>query len=275
MNNALTQTAAITGAGDGIGRALAINLNDRGVKLYLCDIDQARLDATLAMCDTSRAMVNTAIVDCGNQTQIEAWAAAIIADTTSLDFLFNNAGVAYSAELRDASLDNFEWLMNINYWGVVWSTKALLPLLEASPAGHLVNISSIFGMVGIPTQSAYNSAKFAVRGFTESLQAEYRGTSLSVTCVHPGGIATNIALRARTDGEAQGATAEERDQSFKQIAKTSPEKAARVIMRGTLAQRRRVFIGWDAWFLHTVTKFMPTSYHRIISWIGPKNDDVG
>jgi len=253
------QTAAITGAGDGIGRALALNLNERGVNLYLCDINQDRLAATVSMLDATKSSVSTALVDCGNRDDIEAWAATITAENDRLDFLFNNAGVAYGAEFRDASLENFEWLMNINYWGVVWCTKALLPLLEASPSGHLVNISSIFGMVGIATQSAYNSAKFAVRGFTESLQAEYRGTSLTVTCVHPGGIATNIALRARTDGEASETTAEERDESFKQVARTSPTKAAQVIMKGTLAGRRRVLIGWDAWFMHTITKFMPTS----------------
>ena len=173
MANTTRQTAAITGAGDGIGRALAVNLNERGIDLYLCDIDQERLDATVAMLDTARSSVSTALVDCGNRAEIESWAATITSENDRLDFLFNNAGVAYGAAFRDASLDNFEWLMNINYWGVVWCTKALLPLLEASPSGHLVNISSIFGMVGIATQSAYNSAKFAVRGFTESLQAEY------------------------------------------------------------------------------------------------------
>ena len=176
MAKTTRQTAAITGAGDGIGRALAINLNERGIDLYLCDISQERLDTTVAMLDTTRSSVSTALVDCGSRGDIEAWAAMITAENDSLDFLFNNAGVAYGAQFREASLDNFEWLMNINYWGVVWCTKALLPLLEASPSGHLVNISSIFGMVGIATQSAYNSAKFAVRGFTESLQAEYRGT---------------------------------------------------------------------------------------------------
>ncbi|MGB1174474.1 MAG: SDR family NAD(P)-dependent oxidoreductase, partial [Luminiphilus sp.] len=231
--------------------------------------------ATVAMLDTARSSVSTALVDCGNRAEIESWAATITSENDRLDFLFNNAGVAYGAAFRDASLDNFEWLMNINYWGVVWCTKALLPLLEASPSGHLVNISSIFGMVGIATQSAYNSAKFAVRGFTESLQAEYRGTSLTVTCVHPGGIATNIALRARTDGEASKASAEERDESFKQIARTSATKAAQVIMKGTLAGRRRVFIGWDAWFMHTLTKFMPTSYHAITTRLGSRNDDNG
>jgi len=149
MANTTRQTAAITGAGDGIGRALAVNLNERGIDLYLCDIDQERLDATVAMLDTARSSVSTALVDCGNRAEIETWAATITSENDRLDFLFNNAGVAYGAAFRDASLDNFEWLMNINYWGVVWCTKALLPLLEASPSGHLVNISSIFGMVAL------------------------------------------------------------------------------------------------------------------------------
>jgi short-subunit dehydrogenase len=275
MTNQSNRTAVITGAGDGIGRALAINLNSRGIDLYLCDIDRERLDATAGMLNRDGVTVSTAVVDCGNREQIETWAEMICAENDSLDFLFNNAGVGYASPFRDASLENFEWLMNINYWGVVWSTKAFLPLLEASPAGHLVNISSIFGMVGIATQSAYNSAKFAVRGFTESLQAEYWDSPLTVTCVHPGGIATNIALRARTDGEAADVSDAERDQAFKQVARTTPEKAAHVILKGTLAGRRRVFIGWDAWLIHTLTKFLPTSYHAITAKLGSTSDDKG
>jgi short-subunit dehydrogenase len=275
MTNQSNRTAVITGAGDGIGRALAINLNSCGIDLYLCDIDRERLDATAGMLNSDGVTVSTAVVDCGNREQIETWAAMICAENDSLDFLFNNAGVGYASPFRDASLENFEWLMNINYWGVVWSTKAFLPLLEASTAGHLVNISSIFGMVGIATQSAYNSAKFAVRGFTESLQAEYWDSPLTVTCVHPGGIATNIALRARTDGEASDVSDAERDQAFKQVARTTPEKAAQVILKGTLAGRRRGFIGWDAWLMHTLTKFLPTSYHAITAKLGSASDDKG
>jgi NADP-dependent 3-hydroxy acid dehydrogenase YdfG len=120
MAETTKRTAAITGAGDGIGRALAINLNERGIDLYLCDISQERLDTTVAMLDTTRSSVSTALVDCGNRGDIEAWAATITAENESLDFLFNNAGVAYGAQFREASLETFEWLMNINYWGVVW-----------------------------------------------------------------------------------------------------------------------------------------------------------
>lgn len=267
------ETAVITGAGDGIGRALAINLNARGVNLYLCDISPERLAETWQMLDAGKGSVTTTVVDCGSREAIEAWAQSIAREVTTIEFLFNNAGVAYASEFRSATLDNFEWLMNINYWGVVWSTKAFLPLLEASPNGHLINISSIFGMVGIATQSAYNSAKFAVRGFTESLQAEYRGSSLTVTCVHPGGISTNIAFRARTDGESADTSAEERDASFRQVARTSPTKAAEVIMKGTLAGRRRVFIGWDAWFMQILTKFLPTSYHLVTARMASRNDE--
>ena len=268
------ETAVITGAGDGIGRALALKLNARGINLYLSDISPERLAETKQLLDPERGSVSTAVVDCGNREAIEAWAQGIESEVTTIEFLFNNAGVAYASEFRSATLDNFEWLMNINYWGVVWSTKAFLPLLEASPSGHLINISSIFGMVGIATQSAYNSAKFAVRGFTESLQAEYRGSSLTVTCVHPGGISTNIALRARTDGESADTSAEERDSSFRQVARTSPTKAAEVIMKGVLAGRRRVFIGWDAWFLQILTKFLPTSYHVVTARMASKNNEL-
>ena len=263
MAETTRRTAAITGAGDGIGRALAINLNERGIDLYLCDISQERLDTTVAMLDTTRSSVSTALVDCGNRGDIEAWAATITAENESLDFLFNNAGVAYGAQFREASLETFEWLMNINFWGVVHGTRAFLPLLSAAPKGHLVNLSSIFGMVGIPTQSAYNAAKFAVRGFSEALQAEYLDGPLAVTSIHPGGIRTNIARSARTDGDANMADADERDRHFKQLARTTPERAAEIILTGTARAKRRVMVGWDAWLILQLTKVLPTRYHWI------------
>ena len=191
------KTFAITGAGDGIGRALAIRLNRGACHLWLCDINPERLAETCALLDPDRASVASQIVDCGNRDAVFNWAGEITAQTTQLDGLINNAGVGYGARFADSTEDNFSWLMDINFWGVVNGTRALLPLLTQAPRGHLVNVSSIFGMVGIPTQSAYNAAKFAVRGFSEALQAEYLGTTLSVSCVHPGGIRTNIARSAR------------------------------------------------------------------------------
>ena len=141
--------------------------------------------------------------------------------------------------------------------------RALLPLLTQAPRGHLVNVSSIFGMVGIPTQSAYNAAKFAVRGFSEALQAEYLGTALSVSCVHPGGIRTNIARSARTDGSASVANADERDKQFQQMAHTTPERAAEIILNGTARGKRRILVGWDAWLVQQFIKLFPTSYHWV------------
>ena len=264
--------AIITGAGDGIGRALAQQLNAVGCELWLCDIDSDRLDATVGTLDELKAAVHTHLVDCGNHDAIVDWGRVVAAETSSVDAVFNNAGVAYGAPFAAASEESFQWLMAINYWGVVWSTRVFLPLLQAAPVGHLVNISSIFGMIGVAGQSAYNSAKFAVRGFTEALQAEYRNSSIKVSCVHPGGVATNIARRARADGEWALSNADERDAQFRQIAKTSPDKAAEIILRRAAAGTPRIFVGWDARIMHWLTKVFPTSYHFFIQRLG-QNDE--
>ena len=257
------KTFAITGAGDGIGRALAIRLNRAACHLWLCDINPERLTETCSLLDPDRSSVASQIVDCGNRDAVFNWAGEISAQTSSLDGLINNAGVGYGARFADSTEDNFHWLMDIIFWGVVNGTRALLPLLTHAPRGHLVNVSSIFGMIGIPTQSAYNAAKFAVRGFSEALQAEYRGTTLSVTCVHPGGIRTNIARSARTDGAAGVADADERDKQFQQLARTTPERAAEIILKGTARGKRRILVGWDAWLIQQFIKLFPTSYHWV------------
>ena len=260
--------AVVTGAGDGIGRALAQQLNSEGCELWLCDIDPGRLEETRASLDGQNATVHTHIVDCGDQGAIVNWGRLVAGETDRLDAVFNNAGVAYGAPSADASEESFQWLMAINFWGVVWSTRAFLPLLQAAPVGHLVNVSSIFGMIGVAGQSAYNSAKFAVRGFTEALQAEYRNSTIKVSCVHPGGVATNIARRARADGEWALSNADERDAQFRQVAKTTPDKAAEIILRHAAAGTPRIFVGWDARIMHWLTKVFPTSYHFFIERLG-------
>ena len=260
--------ALVTGAGDGIGRALAQQLNAAGCQLWLCDVSSERLQATLATLDSDRAAIDAQLVDCGDRVAIEQWAAQVAQQTQHLDAVFNNAGVAYAALFKDAKEESFQWLMAINFWGVVWSSRAFLPLLEASPGGHLVNVSSIFGMIGFASQTAYNAAKFAVRGFTEALQAEYRGSTLKVSCVHPGGVATQIAFRARTDGAEAEGSAEERDARFRTMARTSPERAAQIILKGSAAGKPRIFVGMDAWIMHTLTKFFPTSYHFFTQRLG-------
>ena len=257
------KTAAISGAGDGIGRALAQRLNAAGCHLWLSDINTETLADTCALLDHSSAKVVSGRVDCGQRDELFAWAETVARDTPHLDALFNNAGVGYGARFEDSTEENFEWLIDINFWGVVHGTRAFLPLLMQSKRGHLVNLSSIFGMVGIPTQSAYNAAKFAVRGFSESLQAEYLQSSLAVTSVHPGGIQTSIARSARTDGSGPLTEADERDEQFKKLAKTTPEQAAEIILRGTARGKRRIMVGWDAWLILQLTKILPTGYHWI------------
>ncbi len=228
------KTAAISGAGDGIGRALSQRLNAAGCHLWLSDINPETLAETCASLDDARGRVTSQEVDCG-----------------------------YGARFADSSEENFEWLIDINFWGVVHATRAFLPLLTQAERGHLVNLSSIFGMVGIPTQSAYNAAKFAVRGFSEALQAEYMDSNLFVSSVHPGGVQTNIARSARTDGESNVADADERDQRFRRLAKTTPERAAEIILRGTARGKRRIMVGWDAWLILQLTKILPTRYHWV------------
>ncbi len=257
------KTAAISGAGDGIGRALSQRLNAAGCHLWLSDINPEKLAKTCASLDDARGRVTSRVVDCGQRHALFSWAEAVSADTNRLDALFNNAGVGYGARFADSSEENFEWLIDINFWGVVHATRAFLPLLTQAERGHLVNLSSIFGMVGIPTQSAYNAAKFAVRGFSEALQAEYMDSNLFVSSVHPGGVQTNIARSARTDGESNMANADERDQHFRRLAKTTPERAAEIILRGTARGKRRIMVGWDAWLILQLTKILPTRYHWI------------
>lgn len=255
--------AAITGAGDGIGRQLAIQLNRQGCQLWLCDIDYEGLEATRRLLPRPDVKVDCRLVDCADRAALYDWARGVSEQTPHIDALFNNAGVAYGARFADATDADFDWLMNINFWGVVWGSRAFLPLLLNAPRGHLVNLSSVFGMVGIPGQSAYNAAKFAVRGFSEALQAEYRHGPLAVSCVHPGGVSTNIARRARVAGSEMSADPEERDRNFQRHTRTTPAQAAAIILRGVEHGKRRILVGPDAWFIHWLTRLFPSSYHFV------------
>ena len=261
MNYFAQKKAVVTGAGDGMGRQLAIQLNRVGCELWLCDINEEKLAETLTLMDTDGTNCHTACVDMGDKAAVYLWAERISQQTDSLDLVVNNAGVAYSAIFEDSTDQNFEWLMNINFWGVVWSSRAFLPLLKRAKTGHLVNLSSVFGMIGIPTQSAYNAAKFAVRGFSEALQAEHLNDNLKVSCVHPGGVSTNIARAARSAGSE---TADECDSQFQALTRTSAAQAATIILKGAAAGRRRILVGSDAWLVAILVKFFPTSYHRFI-----------
>jgi butyryl-CoA dehydrogenase len=262
------RVAAITGAGSGIGRALATDLAGRGTHVALSDIDEVGLAETVGLCEGRGVKVTSQRLDVADRAAVEAWAQQVVDDHGKVNLIFNNAGVALGATVEGESYDDFHWLMDINFWGVVHGTKAFLPHLKASGEGHVVNISSVFGLVSIPAQSAYNAAKFAVRGFTDSLrmELEIEGAPVSATTIHPGGIKTNIARSARFDesmtevGGAVDATPDE----FDKIAMTTPEKAARQILTAVERDRRRALIGPDAKVFDLVSRLPAGVYQRAL-----------
>ena len=262
------RVAAITGAGSGIGRALATDLAGRGTHLALSDIDEVGLAETVGLCEGRSVKVTSQRLDVADRAAVEAWAQQVVDDHGKVNLIFNNAGVALGATVEGESYDDFHWLMDINFWGVVHGTKAFLPHLKASGEGHVVNISSVFGLVSIPAQSAYNAAKFAVRGFTDSLrmELEIEGAPVSATTIHPGGIKTNIARSARFDESMSGVggAVDATPDDFDKLAMTTPEKAARQILTAVERDRRRALIGPDAKVFDLVSRLPAGVYQRAL-----------
>ncbi|HVM40247.1 MAG TPA: SDR family NAD(P)-dependent oxidoreductase [Acidimicrobiia bacterium] len=252
------RVAAVTGAASGIGRALAFELASRGAHLALCDVDEAGLRQTVGQCEGKGVKVTSKLVDVADRSAVFDWADEVVADHGAVHLVVNNAGVALGATVDAMSFDDFEWLMGVNFWGVVNGTKAFLPHLRAAGEGHVVNVSSVFGLISVPSQSAYNAAKFAVRGFTDALRIELEIDRCGVSCttVHPGGVKTNIARNARLDDTAIAmAGGEDRARhGFDRVAITRPETAARRILRAVEQDRRRLLIGPDARFIDAVSR---------------------
>ena len=264
--------AVITGAGSGIGRALAQQLNREGCRTLLSDIDPKGLDATVQSLERADIAVNTRVLDVADKAAVHTWANDIAAQHGHIDILINNAGVALMATVEESDYEDIEWLMDINFWGVVYGTKAFLPLLRQSEKGHLVNMSSIFGIVGVPTQSAYNAAKFAVRGFTEALCHEMKGSNVHVCSVHPGGIKTNIARNSRSADSS--ISKDERHANFETMARTTPESAASQIINAIEKHRSRLLIGADAKILSLLARLFPVSYARFFPGAGKALDEI-
>jgi butyryl-CoA dehydrogenase len=264
------RVAAITGAGSGIGRALAIELARRGAHLALCDVDEPGLADTVARCEgaASGVKVTAERVDVADRDAVHAWADRVVEQHGTVNLVVNNAGVALGATVEGVSYDDFTWLMGVNFWGVVHGTKAFLPHLKAAGDGHIVNLSSVFGLVSVPSQSAYNAAKFAVRGFTDALRMELaiEGAGVSCTTVHPGGVKTNIARNARIDPSvaAVGGDPHESADGFDKIAMTTADKAARQILTAVERDQRRVLVGPDAKLLDLGSRLPAGLYQRVV-----------
>lgn len=261
------KVAAITGAGSGIGRGLALELSRRKCSLALSDVNAEGLNETAELARAAGVQVTAQLVDVAERDAVYAWADQVANEHGKVHLIFNNAGVALASTVESMSYEDFEWLMNINFWGVVYGTKAFLPHLKASGEGHIINISSVFGLAGIPSQSAYNSAKFAVRGFTESLRQELdmMGCGVSATSVHPGGIKTGIARSSRIDPSIRdlGVSDVGTREKFEKTFITSADKAARVILDGVRRNQRRVLIGPDARVFDWMVRLLPASYQRL------------
>jgi len=271
MKSFKDKVAAITGAASGMGRELAVELAKQGCHVALSDVNEAGLAETAALARAHGVKVTAQKLDVAQRAAVYAWADQVVADHGKVNLIFNNAGVALGSTVDGMSYEDFEWLMGINFWGVVYGTKAFLPHLKAAGEGHIINTSSIFGIGGIPSQSAYNAAKFAVRGFTESLRQELdmARCGVSATSVHPGGIKTNIARSARFSADMKQFTGAEEGKSkanFEKLFITSASDAARIILGAVRSNSRRVLVGPDAKAFDAMVRFLPSSYQKLVTW---------
>ena len=260
------RVAAVTGAASGIGRGLAVKLASAGCHLALSDVNAAELEETASRCGDA-VEITCARVDVANRDEVVDWADRSAAHHGGVNMIFNNAGVNLTHDASTQSLEDMAWVMEIDFWGVVHGTQAFLPHLKAAEVGHVVNISSVFGLVSVPTQSAYNAAKFGVRGYTDALrmELELEGSHVSATTVHPGGIKTNIVRAGRSQ---HGHYTAER---FEKFARTTPEKAAEQILTAVGRNRRRALVGPDAVLFDLGSRLPAAVSQRIVMAIARKN----
>jgi short-subunit dehydrogenase len=271
--------AAVTGAASGIGRALALELAARGCDLALADRDEAGLQAVAAEIGKTHSQKVTAHrVDVSEPGQIADFAQAATSAHPGLNILVNNAGVALLGQFSEIDQAQMDWLMNINFWGVVHSTRAFLPHLQRQPEAHIVNISSIFGIIAPPGQTAYAAAKFAVRGFSESLRHELQTAKspVKLSVVHPGGVATNIVRNSRTGtGITDNVRRAESLERFDNAARTTPAAAALRIIQGIEKNQPRILIGNDAIFTDVLQRLRPGTYWALMARIFEKRARLG
>nr|WP_315195726.1 SDR family oxidoreductase [uncultured Aquabacterium sp.] len=277
MKNFKNKVAAITGAASGMGRTLALELARRGCHLALSDVNEKGLAETAALAGKLGVKVTTTKVNVASRDEVYAWADQVVRDHGKVNLIFNNAGVALGAFLETVKAEDFEWIMGINFWGVVWGTQAFLPHLKKAGEGHIINTSSLFGLLSVPTNGTYNASKFAVRGYTEALRQELdiAACGVSATCVHPGGIRTNIARTAKMDESIDRATGGKTEQARANFDKllntTTAESAALQILRAVEGNQRRVLVGLDAKFLDKLVRVLGSWYQPLTTMFAKRD----
>lgn len=264
MKDFTGKVAAITGAGSGMGRALAQALAARGCHLAISDVDESGLQETADLVQ-GQSNVSIHVVNVANREAVEQFAADVVTEHGEVNLLFNNAGVSVTDTVAHMSYDDFRWLMDINFWGVVHGTKAFMPWLEQASEAHIVNTSSIFGTIAVPTQAAYNASKFAVRGFTYALRMELADSHIGVSCVQPGGVKTNIVKSSRyIPSDNNAPTREEFVATFDRIAQLTPAQAAEQILRGVRAGKAQILVGRDARLIAAMERLIPSTYLKLL-----------
>jgi short-subunit dehydrogenase len=264
LHKLLGRTAVVTGAAGGIGRGIAMALARRGCHLALADIDEAALARTVDEIAARGGRISRHHLDVSDAAAVAAFPERVMAEHAGVDMLVNNAGVALGGTFEEAAERDFEWLFGINFWGVVRMTRAILPLLHKSEEARIVNISSLFGLIAPPGQTAYAASKFAVRGFSEALRHELAATRIGVTVVHPGGVATSIAKNARLPGTLTDDEAAKRIKRINALLTMPPETAGEIIVRGVERRKARVLVGSDAKFAALIERLMPVNYWNIL-----------
>jgi NAD(P)-dependent dehydrogenase (short-subunit alcohol dehydrogenase family) len=257
--------AVVTGAASGIGRALAVRLAKEGIAgIAISDVNEEGLKETAAMIDGLDVPASTHVCDVSDRDAVRQFTEDVLAKHGRVTHLINNAGVGLFGTFEHVSVEDFEWLMGINFWGVVYCTKAFLPTLIEQERSHVVNVSSVFGLIAPSEQTAYCASKFAVRGFTESLRHEFAGTNLSVACVHPGGVKTNIARNSKIGAGTPSEWKQQGVKFFDKVARTSAEDAAETIVRGIKERNPRILIGKDAVGISIFSRLFPKRYLGVI-----------
>jgi len=266
MKDFREKVAVVTGASSGIGRYLAINLAKKGSHVALADVDAEGLQETVQLLNDYQVKVTSHVVDVSKKDEVFIFADTVMAEHKRVDIVINNAGVGLSGGLEEVTIEEFEWIVGINFWGVVYGCRAFIPYLKQQNEASLVNISSVHGLFTNPGVGPYCSTKFAVRGFTLTLTQELKDTGITVSCVHPGGIKTNIVLNTRISANTTPEiTMEQAQADFDRvIARTTSDQAANIIIKGIRKKKSRILVGWDAHLFDLGARLFPVAWQKLM-----------